>query len=211
MKKLLGGHSQVARWTKNVNIFALDKIFVPVHRRGVHWGLLVVSVADACITCYDSLGWSGEEPLQTLCAHMQAESLSKGLGGTRHCTCAFLNAVNVLLRPLSIYLATPPPSPCAFACSWTSPDKLPSLVDAANTRESQCKARQNEGCTGMDDSGDCGVFMIASAQAIADGVPHNYGQSDMPRMRRRLAATALGGTEGRQMEAASGSLRFSFR
>jgi hypothetical protein len=120
MKKLLGGHSQVARWTKNVNIFALDKIFVPAHRRGVHWGLLVVSVADACITCYGSLGWSGKEPLQTLCAHVQAESLNKGLGGTRYCACAFLNAGHVLFRLFKFILQSPPPP---------SPPPVPLLVD----------------------------------------------------------------------------------
>lgn len=39
-KLLSGGHSAVKRWTRRVDVFAVDYIIVPVHL-GMHWCLSV--------------------------------------------------------------------------------------------------------------------------------------------------------------------------
>jgi len=47
----------VRRWTKNVDIFAMDTIFIPINLR-LHWFLVVVYVGtdDGTVSVYDSLG-----------------------------------------------------------------------------------------------------------------------------------------------------------
>ncbi|KAJ1518965.1 hypothetical protein ONE63_011419 [Megalurothrips usitatus] len=49
------GEDSVNRWTKNVNIFDCSLIIIPVHRPG-HWSLVIVSVPEKTITCFNSLG-----------------------------------------------------------------------------------------------------------------------------------------------------------
>lgn len=49
------GEGLVKRWTKNVNIFDCSLIIIPVHRPG-HWSLVIVSVPEKTITCFNSLG-----------------------------------------------------------------------------------------------------------------------------------------------------------
>jgi sentrin-specific protease 1 len=49
-------YSRVRGWTKrrNVDIFAMDKVFVPVHK-GNHWCMAVINFRDKKIEYYDSL------------------------------------------------------------------------------------------------------------------------------------------------------------
>jgi Ulp1 family protease len=53
------GYDRVARWTKNVDIFAYDYTFIPVHvesrDEGDHWCLVSVNVAWRRIDYFDSL------------------------------------------------------------------------------------------------------------------------------------------------------------
>ena len=48
----------VQRWTKKVDIFSMDKVFIPVNGADSHWVLVVVRVGDetGTISLYDSLG-----------------------------------------------------------------------------------------------------------------------------------------------------------
>jgi len=48
------GHKGVARYTKNVDIFAADFFLIPNHL-DVHWTLTVVDMASGAITTYDSM------------------------------------------------------------------------------------------------------------------------------------------------------------
>ena len=42
-----------------------DHLFVlPVHVGGCHWGVLYVDYREKKFTYYDSLGWSGDEPIK---------------------------------------------------------------------------------------------------------------------------------------------------
>jgi sentrin-specific protease 1 len=55
-KLLEGGtydYSLVRRWTKECNIFDLDKIFVPINRDNSHWALVVVFMMIKEIHYYD--------------------------------------------------------------------------------------------------------------------------------------------------------------
>lgn len=44
----LGGHAQVKRWTKAVDLFSYDLVLVPLHL-GVHWALAVSHTYDGYI------------------------------------------------------------------------------------------------------------------------------------------------------------------
>jgi len=70
----------VKRWTKKVDIFSMDKIFIPVHLADSHWVLLVVRVgADAgTISLYDSLGSRQERVTLTIRQWLTDEANDKG-------------------------------------------------------------------------------------------------------------------------------------
>lgn len=51
-----GGHARVAKWTRDVDLFAYDYVLVPIHIEcPAHWCLLAVAVAWRRIDYYDSL------------------------------------------------------------------------------------------------------------------------------------------------------------
>lgn len=49
------GYQEVAKWTKNTNLFAYDVILIPVHLEN-HWILVVINIKDKSVEYYDSLG-----------------------------------------------------------------------------------------------------------------------------------------------------------
>lgn len=53
-------YQRVARWTKSLDIFTLDKIIIPIHR-GFHWTLFVVNMKQKQLEYYDSFGGKNEE------------------------------------------------------------------------------------------------------------------------------------------------------
>lgn len=51
------GYSHISRWTKKVDIFSKDKLFIPIHlEEDNHWCLIYVNFNDRSIKYYDSLG-----------------------------------------------------------------------------------------------------------------------------------------------------------
>lgn len=54
------GYPKVKRWTKRVDIFAKDLLFIPINY-SYHWTLGVVDMKQKTITVYDSLG-GGHRP-----------------------------------------------------------------------------------------------------------------------------------------------------
>jgi len=50
-------YSRVRRWTSKVDLFAMDKIIVPIHL-GAHWTMAVIKVKENHIDYYDSMGSS---------------------------------------------------------------------------------------------------------------------------------------------------------
>ncbi|XP_064021138.1 sentrin-specific protease 2-like isoform X2 [Pogoniulus pusillus] len=75
-KFISGGYTAVRRWTKGVDLFQQDLIFVPIHLR-VHWALVVVDVRRKTIRYYDSMAKSGDKICQTLFQYLREESLEK--------------------------------------------------------------------------------------------------------------------------------------
>ncbi|XP_067833033.1 sentrin-specific protease 1, partial [Heptranchias perlo] len=59
------GYQAVKRWTKKVDIFAMDILLVPIHL-GVHWCLAVVDFRKKTVSYYDSMGGSNDEACRIL-------------------------------------------------------------------------------------------------------------------------------------------------
>ncbi|NWT61105.1 SENP2 protease, partial [Erythrocercus mccallii] len=70
------GHSGVKKWTRGVDIFKQDIIFVPVHLRA-HWTLLVVDLRKKTIKYFDSLGQKGDHICKTILKYLEEESREK--------------------------------------------------------------------------------------------------------------------------------------
>lgn len=52
-------YKNVNRWTKNVNVFLMSKLFIPVNIRQAHWAMIVVYIQSKRIHYYDSKGYRG--------------------------------------------------------------------------------------------------------------------------------------------------------
>lgn len=70
------GYSAVKRWTKKVDVFAMDLLLVPVHL-GVHWCLAVVDFRKKTISYYDSMGGSNDEACRILLRYLKEECVDK--------------------------------------------------------------------------------------------------------------------------------------
>lgn len=57
------GYQRVKRWTKRVDIFAKDLLFIPINY-SYHWTLGVVDMKQKTITVYDSLGGGHRQALE---------------------------------------------------------------------------------------------------------------------------------------------------
>ncbi|NXG50996.1 SENP2 protease, partial [Psilopogon haemacephalus] len=75
-KLISGGYAAVRRWTRGVDLFQQDLIFVPIHLR-VHWALVVIDVRRKTIKYYDSMGQRGDKICQTLFQYLREESHEK--------------------------------------------------------------------------------------------------------------------------------------
>lgn len=74
--KLLEGYSKVERWTRRVDVFAMEKLLIPVHL-GTHWCLAVINLSQRRFEYYDSLHGGNPECLEAMRAWLDAESQSK--------------------------------------------------------------------------------------------------------------------------------------
>jgi Ulp1 family protease len=59
--KLMGedeiySYDSVTRWTKDVDIFKLDKILIPINENQSHWIVVKVSMSQKSIELYDPMG-----------------------------------------------------------------------------------------------------------------------------------------------------------
>ncbi|NWW90843.1 SENP2 protease, partial [Rhynochetos jubatus] len=75
-KLISGGYKDVRRWTRGVDIFKMDLIFVPIHL-DAHWTLLVIDVRKKTIRYFDSMGQEGDNICQTVLQYLQEESQEK--------------------------------------------------------------------------------------------------------------------------------------
>jgi len=49
----------VKRWTKNIDIFTLEKIFIPINITNTHWTLVFIDIVLKTIIYYDSYRHDG--------------------------------------------------------------------------------------------------------------------------------------------------------
>lgn len=61
-------YPRVRGWTRKVDIFAMDKVVVPVHM-GNHWCLAIINFKQKRIEYYDSLGSNNNNCLKVLLCH----------------------------------------------------------------------------------------------------------------------------------------------
>ncbi|KAJ8657795.1 hypothetical protein O0I10_006610 [Lichtheimia ornata] len=70
------GYPKVKRWTKRVDIFAKDLLFIPINY-SYHWTLGVVDMKQKTITVYDSLGGGHRPTLELLLDYLSQEHQDK--------------------------------------------------------------------------------------------------------------------------------------
>ena len=71
------GYPAVKRWTKKVDIFSFDKIFIPFNSNDVHWCLAVVDMKEKGIYVYDSFGGDHDQVLKILLQYLKKEHMEK--------------------------------------------------------------------------------------------------------------------------------------
>jgi sentrin-specific protease 1 len=54
-----GTYEDVCRWTSRIDIFELDKVFIPIDISQTHWTLAVVFIQQKEIHYYDSMNGDG--------------------------------------------------------------------------------------------------------------------------------------------------------
>jgi sentrin-specific protease 1 len=71
-------YAGVKRWTRKVDLFAMDKVIIPIHL-GVHWTCAVINLRDKQFEYYDSMNGSarGKQILKDLQRYIQDESMDK--------------------------------------------------------------------------------------------------------------------------------------
>ncbi|KAL4105928.1 hypothetical protein PRIC1_003983 [Phytophthora ramorum] len=67
----------VRRWTRKIDLFALDKIFIPVNVGNMHWCMAVIFMTEKRIQYYDSMHGSGAACLKVLLRYLHDESEHK--------------------------------------------------------------------------------------------------------------------------------------
>lgn len=81
MTKLLEGgkydYARVRRWTKKVDVFALNKVFIPINLDNTHWVMAVVYVRQREVHFYDSLSGGGQRYLEAILQWLVDEARDK--------------------------------------------------------------------------------------------------------------------------------------
>ncbi|ETL39177.1 hypothetical protein L916_09430 [Phytophthora nicotianae] len=67
----------VRRWTRKIDLFAMDKIFMPVNVGNMHWCMAVIHMTEKRIQYYDSMHGSGAACLKVLLRYLHDESEHK--------------------------------------------------------------------------------------------------------------------------------------
>jgi sentrin-specific protease 1 len=69
-------YARVQKWTRRVDLFAMDRIIIPIHL-GNHWCLAVINIQDRRFEYYDSLGSPNPTCLKRLRQYLQDEAQDK--------------------------------------------------------------------------------------------------------------------------------------
>ncbi|KAL7312151.1 hypothetical protein PS15m_007950 [Mucor circinelloides] len=70
------GYAKVKRWTKRVDVFSKDILFVPINQ-SYHWVLGVMDMKEKTIAVYDSLGGNHDHTLNLFMSYLEQEHLDK--------------------------------------------------------------------------------------------------------------------------------------
>ena len=70
-------YNNVKNWTRNFDIFSMDKIVCPVNIRNVHWTLAVIHMRHRRIHYYDSKGGRGDRYLNGLMRYLEDEHVHR--------------------------------------------------------------------------------------------------------------------------------------
>ena len=70
-------YDNVKRWTKELNIFKMDKIFFPININNTHWTLCVVFMQAKQIHYYDSMGSTGRKYMEAAMHWVKDEGREK--------------------------------------------------------------------------------------------------------------------------------------
>ena len=71
------GYSAVKRWTKKVDLFSFDMVFIPVNFHESHWCLAVFDMKKQGIYIYDSMGDDHDAVLKILFEYLKKEYVEK--------------------------------------------------------------------------------------------------------------------------------------
>ncbi|RQM14384.1 hypothetical protein DD237_005077 [Peronospora effusa] len=69
--------TNVRRWTRKIDLFAMDKIFVPVNVGNMHWCMAAIFMTEKRIQYYDSMHGSGATCIKVLMRYLNDESEHK--------------------------------------------------------------------------------------------------------------------------------------
>jgi sentrin-specific protease 1 len=70
-------YGQVKRWSKKFDVFALDRVFIPINLNNTHWVMAVVFVQKKEIHYYDSMSGSGKRYLDAMLKWLVDEAREK--------------------------------------------------------------------------------------------------------------------------------------
>jgi len=70
-------YQRVAKWTKLIDIFALDYVIIPIHVGGNHWCLGVINFRDKRLEYYDSMGGKNPGCIKNLKQYVMDEHQAK--------------------------------------------------------------------------------------------------------------------------------------
>jgi len=72
------GYPRIHRWTKNINIFSKERLFIPIHSKlNRKWGLVYVNFKDKSIRFYDSFGTHGLKFQKLVLKYLKVEHLMR--------------------------------------------------------------------------------------------------------------------------------------
>ena len=67
-------YGNVSSWSKKIDVFTQDKIFVPINIDNSHWVMLIVYLSIKTIKYYDSMGGNGGVFLEAMLHYLKDES-----------------------------------------------------------------------------------------------------------------------------------------
>ncbi|EDQ89539.1 uncharacterized protein MONBRDRAFT_25282 [Monosiga brevicollis MX1] len=166
------GYASVRRWTRKASVrpgaapdvFAFDKILVPIHVSGNHWCCGCIDFQKKRIEYYDSFHSGAGLFHERMRSWMQQESRNK-----RGCDFDFAGWTNFVARDCPSQVRHTPPHDTHSA----PPPSLALLTKALADGK-------------QENTSDCGMFAIQFAEHLSRNAPFSFSQSDMPYFRRRV-------------------------